>query len=43
MIKKFTAAVVLGAIVGAVAYKIKKEYDDRKMLEEELEMLSADE
>lgn len=43
MFKKFTAAVVLGAIVGAVAYKIKKEYDDRKMLEEELEMLSANE
>lgn len=43
MIKKFTAAVVLGAIVGAVAYKIKKEVDDKKMLEKELEMLSGNE
>ena len=43
MMKKFTAAVILGAIVGAVAYKIKKEYDDKKMLDQELEMLSGNE
>ena len=43
MMKKFTAAVILGAIVGAVAYKIKKEVDDKKMLDKELEMLSGNE
>ncbi|MGN1343472.1 MAG: ribonuclease E inhibitor RraB [Traorella sp.] len=40
MLKKFTAAVVLGAIVGAVAYKLKKEYEDQKALEHEFDMLS---
>lgn len=42
MFKKFAAAVVLGAIVGAVAYKIKKEVEDKKALDKELDMLSND-
>lgn len=42
MKKTLTAIVVLGAIAGAVAYKLKKENEEKKYLDHELDMLAGE-
>lgn len=43
MKKGLTALVILGAIAGSVAYKLKKDQKEKELLDKELDMLSSDE